>query len=172
MEWKPVVGFEGLYSVSDTGEIRSERRKRNMTVQVNRYGYYQVILSVNRKQNMRLVHRMVAQAFICNKQNLPQVNHIDENKLNNSVDNLEWCTLEYNQCYGTVVQRRVETHLRKNIAARFYKPVKCTFVLGGAVSEYKSQHCAALETGVSRKQIIACCKGRKETAGGRKWEYI
>ena len=120
-EWKSVVGYEGLYEVSSYGRVRSLDRYDRM----NRFwkgrilnlctdggGYLFVALSSNGKEKNYLVHRMVAQAFIPNPDNLPEVNHKDEDKMNNSVDNLEWCDREYNINYGTIKDRIRNTAIK------------------------------------------------------------
>lgn len=115
--WKPVVNYEGLYEISNLGSLRSCEHKvpvshrgyngyRTVHQQIcktgiNKFGYEVVKLCKNRKYKQAFIHRLVAQAFIPNPDDLPQVNHIDENKLNNCADNLEWCTRKYNCNYGT-----------------------------------------------------------------------
>lgn len=112
-KWLPVVGFEGSYEVSTEGRVRSITRmvKGKNGTQHYREGqilkpqtgttYQQVYLPVDGKQKWFYVHRLVAEAFIPNPENLPQVNHKDENPQNNKVENLEWCTQQYNINYGT-----------------------------------------------------------------------
>jgi hypothetical protein len=125
-EWKDVVGYEGLYEVSNTGKVRSLDRivfQKNMYKTIKRiypgrllsqkkdeYGYYDVGLSKNGKIRTYRTHRIVAQAFIPNEKNLPQVNHKDENPSNNHADNLEWCTAKYNVNYGTRTERMSKTN--------------------------------------------------------------
>ena len=108
--WRPVKGFEGLYEVSNCGRVK-RLISRGKTVnkilkQWIRNVYYAVALRKDKKTKVYSVHRLVAEAFIPNPDNLPCVNHKDENKVNNCVDNLEWCTNKYNQNYGTLPQRR------------------------------------------------------------------
>lgn len=103
-EWKPVVGYEGLYEISNNGEILSKTR-RKILKQNNSKGYNRVILSKDGKPQHFLVHRLVAIAFLPNPHNLPQINHKDENKLNNNVENLEWCDAKYNINYGNHNQK-------------------------------------------------------------------
>ena len=102
-EWKPVTGFDG-YMVSNTGYVRSIFRGRNsgkiLKFNVIGHGYFQVQLSFNNKQKSFLVHRLVSQAFIPNKENLPCVNHKDGNKENNHVTNLEWCSYQENSLHA------------------------------------------------------------------------
>lgn len=109
MIWKPVVSFEGLYSISEYGDVKSLereidrgdkpnyiRKERVLKTPLDRYGYKKVVLSKSKKKTHSTVHRQVALAFIPNPDNLPEVNHKDGNKLNNYWKNLEWCTTEYN----------------------------------------------------------------------------
>ena len=109
-EWKEIPGYEGLYEVSNIGNVR--RVSDLMVLKFSDLkGYCRVRLRKDGKRKMYLVHRLVAQAFIPNPLNLPQVNHIDENKKNNNIDNLEWCDQTYNNLYGTRLERIRQTRL-------------------------------------------------------------
>lgn len=118
--WRPVVGYEGLYEVSSYGRVRSldrydsknHFRKGELMNFFYGCGYLKVVFSKNGIVKKYLVHRLVAQAFLPNPDNLPQVNHIDEDKLNNRVENLEWCTAKYNINYGTARIRGKETAIK------------------------------------------------------------
>lgn len=113
--WKDIEGYEGLYQVSNLGRVKSLDKYINSGIKNNSYvkrkekilklkfnqGYYEVTLTHNHKRRFCKVHRLVAQAFIPNPNNFPQVNHKDENKLNNCVENIEWCDAKYNCNYGT-----------------------------------------------------------------------
>lgn len=119
--WKPVVGYEGLYEVSSYGRVRSldryDSRNRFLKGRILRLnddgkGYLRVQLSSNGKAKMYSVHRMVAVAFLPNPDNLPEVNHRDENPSNDNVDNLEWCDGKYNVNYGTRNDRIRDTRLK------------------------------------------------------------
>lgn len=105
--WKDIANYEGLYKVNSIGEVYSIRTNKfiNPTIRNN---YLAVGLWKNGKVKMKSIHRLVAETFIPNPNNLPQVNHIDENKLNNRVENLEWCTAKYNLNYGTHTKKVVE----------------------------------------------------------------
>lgn len=120
-EWKSITGYEGLYEVSSYGRVRSLDkydsinrflRGRILKLCDNGCGYLSVVLYSNSKRKLCLVHRMVAQAFIPNPYNLPQVNHRDENPSNNNVDNLEWCDGKYNVNYGTRIDRIRDIRLK------------------------------------------------------------
>ena len=110
-EWKNVIGYEGLYEVSSIGNVRNVRRNTLLRFSKNQ-GYIQVYLYKNGIRNGFKVHRLVAQAFIPNPDNLPQVNHKDEDKTNNRVDNLEFCDAKYNLSYGTARIRERDTKMK------------------------------------------------------------
>lgn len=127
--WKPVKEYEGIYEVSNYGRVRSIGSKhyvnkngggfyrfrtgRIFKIQNASNGYKQVVLSKNGKQRIYRVHRLVAEAFIPNPLGLPEVNHKDENRANNNVDNLEWCTHQYNNSYGNKPARGSKNAMAK-----------------------------------------------------------
>lgn len=97
--WKDIKGYEGLYQVSNFGRVK--RNGRILKVRVKRKGYLGVVLYNNSEPKHYTIHRLVAEAFIPNPENKPQVNHIDEDKTNNTVANLEWVTAKENANHGT-----------------------------------------------------------------------
>lgn len=109
-EWRPIVGFEGLYEVSNTGQVRNHRGKL-LRPGLDHQGYLKCVLCKGGKTKTIYIHRLVAQAFIPNPMYLKQVNHKDEDKSNNNVDNLEWCTARYNVNYGSAQKKRVKTNI-------------------------------------------------------------
>ena len=128
--WKDVEGYEGVYQVSNLGRVKSLQtmkyshikkcaipvmREKILKPYFNTKKYLLVDLKNNGKRKTQNVHRLVAKAFIPNTDNLPQVNHKDENKQNNCVENLEWCTNQYNTTYGTAKQRMAEKRKKKVI---------------------------------------------------------
>ena len=114
--WKDIKDFEGLYQVSNLGNVRRikfinnkiEKEKITM-LKPNKNIYLQVMLCKNGKTKRKNVHRLVAETFIDNPNNYDCVNHKDENKHNNSINNLEWCTRIYNMNYGYVKQKKIQT---------------------------------------------------------------
>lgn len=126
-EWRDIAGFEGLYQISNLGNVKSFDRidslgrlrigiKRKLID--DKDGYQLVSLHKDGKVFMKKVHRLVAEAFLPNPDNLPFVNHKDENKKNNCVDNLEFCTAKYNVNYGSALKKRGIEH-RKPVFAIF-----------------------------------------------------
>lgn len=108
--WKDIKGYEGLYQVSNKGRVKSLNYRRIgkegiLKGRPDKDGYLRIGLYKNKKQKPFYIHRLVAIAFLPNPNNLPQVNHKDENKENNHVENLEWCTSEYNNNYGSRNER-------------------------------------------------------------------
>lgn len=187
--WKDVVGFEGYYQVSNLGRVRSLDRfitdkrglKRNHKGFVKKltpgnHGYMTAGLCRNGKNTQWLVHRLVAEAFIPNKEKLPFINHKDEVKDNNHVSNLEWCTQEYNNGYGTAPDR-VRDKIRE--LGQMRAVVQLT-LSGKKINEYESLHEASRKTGVGLSNIWKAVNGGYNThgkwvrinmAGGYKWRW-
>lgn len=162
--WKPVVGYEGLYEVSNLGRIRSIFRWKHYKIIKQRIekGYFRIGLWNKGKARWFHVHRLVAMSFIPNPNNLPQINHIDENPLNNNIKNLEWCTRKYNCNYGT---------RNKRIREKNYIPVLQYTIDGKFVAEYKSIQTAANLINKNSGHISGCCRGKRKSAYGFVWRY-
>lgn len=128
---------------------------------------------IARKINVKQ-HRLVAMAFIPNPNNLPQVNHKDEDKTNNHVDNLEWCDDRYNVHYGTCIDRAREKRLNRGSKLMPERPVVQMDTEGNVIKEFLSIREATRETGVEHSCISRCCRGDRnaKTAGGFKWAYL
>ncbi len=161
--WKPITDYEDLYEVSNYGRIRSlcGRYGKNKILSqcVGSKGYKLVTLCKKGKQKTVNVHRLVAMAFIPNPDSLPCVNHIDEDKSNNNVSNLEWCSYYYNNIYG---QRLTKSAAKRSI------PVIC--VETGVI--YTSACAASRKTGVQQSKICNCCHKKRKTAGGFRWAFL
>lgn len=176
-EWRDVVGYEGLYQVSNLGRIKSlERRvprsngktmlvrERICKVSINRKYIYVTLSKYGKQPNMK-VHRLVAEAFIPNPGNLPQINHKDENPANNQVLNLEYCTSGYNRSYGTINKRIKDTWrkkhgvkiIRMNLDGSFSKEYKCTKDVQ--------------DDGFDRRAVYRCCKRTNRTHRNYRWSF-
>lgn len=157
--WRPVAGFEDYYDVSNTGKVRSLRTGKLMKlVPNNQNGYLTVVLHGDGVKKTATVHRLVADAFCDKPDGCDCVNHKDEDKHNNSADNLEWCTHSYNDKYNGKDQRCC-------------KPVEqldedCT-----VVAVWSSARKACEATGVEFKNISAVCRGLRPRAGGYRWRF-
>lgn len=172
-EWRDVVGYEGIYQVSNMGNVRSLHygRCKLRVLRKNRNGYLAVDLCKNYKiQNFR-VHRLVALAFIPNPNNYGDVNHKNEDKTDNRVENLEWCTRKYNNNYGTRNNRHSAT-VKGNRFSKRRSVIECD-VNGNFIAEYESIAAAARSKGISTSTIGSCLSHRKysKTAGGSIWKY-
>ena len=177
--WKPVADYEGLYEVSNWGRARSLDRwvkgrngsvrlckGRILKLKTNNQGYLLVTLCKNGKGKTFTVHRLVAEAFLPNTDNLPEVNHKDENKLNNNVDNLEWCNRKFNINYGT----RIERVAKKNTNGKCSKPVLQYTLDGVFVREWESTN-ECERNGFSHGAVAACCRGKRKTHKDFIWKY-
>ena len=167
--WCPIKGYEGLYEVSDQGRVRSLKfgKERILKQWINTQGYLRVELSKNGEHKMYLVHRLVSKTFIPNPDNLPEVNHKDEDKTNNSVINLGWCDRKSNCNYGNRNKRISE----KMTNGKLSKPVLQFTKDGEFVAEWKSSSEIKRNLGYSKGNISACCNGIRKSSNGFVWKF-
>lgn len=177
--WVDIKDYEGLYQISNLVKIKSLDRivkgKNNslrlkkgkiLKLYLDKDGYQVVMLYKNGANKFCKVHRLMAQAFIPNPLNLPQVNHKDENKQNNNVENLEWCDNKYNQNYGTRNERISKT----NRHSKFCKKVYQYDLNGNLIKEWVStKECG--RNGYNQGHVAACCRGKRKTHKGFIWSY-
>ena len=162
--WKPVVGYEDLYEVSNLGRVWSVKKNIFRKLRKDRDGYLVVSLCKNGEYEWPQVHRLVAKAFIPNPENLPCVNHKDEDPTNNNVENLEWCTVGYNNRYGNR-SKKVSEKLSKKIAQyTFDLPCELIKVWPSAMEIYRT-------LGYEFGNICKCCRGERKSAYGYQWSY-
>ena len=183
--WKDVVGYEGLYEVSNLGRVKSLRRNIIMKQKIVK-GYNMLTLTKAGKQKGETVSRLVGRAFIPNPENKPQINHIDENKQNNHVDNLEWVTAKENANHGTrpdrlrkiSIENKSHKHLFKNEGLRKLSESRKVLVrqidveTGEVINVFPSRAEANEFLGKKRTSSVIsdCLSGRSKTAYGFKWE--
>lgn len=168
--------YSGMYQVSNMGRVRSVKSGKIRKLSQGKTGYLSIGLHKNKQEKKFYIHRLVAHMFIENPNNFLEVNHKDENKTNNHVSNLEWCTREYNMNYGTRTERASKecSHSHKgqavgmkgkrNIRARKVICVETNMVFDTIVeaSEYYN---------INKKSISGCCVHRRKRAGAFHWMY-
>lgn len=177
--WKDIPEYEGLYQASNLGRIKrlktavrgaygNERTLQERICKPHRHpnGYTSVCLCKNGVAKTVSIHRVIATLFLPNPNNLPQVNHKDENKQNNNASNLEWCDAQYNLTFGTRVQR---------VTKKLCRTVRCYSMDGSVVGVFDGIAIAKRELNLPSGAIpliVNCCKGKRKTAYGYKWEYV
>lgn len=178
--WKDVQGYEGYYQVSNHGRVKSlDRKVKNrggiatkkgkiLSPSVMNNQYKKIALWKDNEQKMMLMHRLIAQAFIPNTGNLPEVNHIDEDKGNNSVDNLEWCDRLYNANYGTAIERSASKRKGVSVGERAIEQYTTNGVF---VRSYDSAMKAAEAIKGCNSGICKCANGRYKIAHGYVWRW-
>ena len=162
-EWKDIEGYEGMYQVSNQGRVKSLKfgKEKIRKCREMSNGYLVVGLCKEGKRTDKLVHRLVAEAFLPNPNNLPQVNHKDENPSNNNVENLEWCTPKYNCNYGTRNQRCSSPKRVDQIDK----------VSGEVIRQWESTaECS--RNGYSSGAVSECARGVRKQYKGYVWKYL
>lgn len=205
-KWKEIKGYEGLYQVSNFGNIKSMPRtivtnnrfgkmtkctkNREIKPHLNKKtGYYQVLLSKNKKTKMFLLHRLVAETFIPNMDNKPQINHINGIKTDNRIENLEWCTCSENIKHAFAnnlshsnfkVQSGSKHHFfgkhhsiesKQKMKESHYKKVIQYDKNNNLIKIWNGIKQIEEELNINDGNISQCCRGKRKTAGGYIWRY-
>lgn len=173
--WKDIKGHEGHHQISSFGRVKSIERfvcnslgniqlckGKIFNPNIDRYGYKKIALRINGKRKYYTIHRLVAMAFIPNPENKPQVNHIDEVKLNNNVSNLEWVTAQENTTHN-------DSHIKRGKKKR--KKVIQKDLKGNVLKIHDSMTLTNKD-GFDRSGVWASCTGKQKTHGGYIWEFI
>lgn len=163
--WKDVKGYEGLYQVSNLGNVKSLRCGKNLALSYDSKKYLTAHLCVKGKDKRIKVHKLVALAFIPNYNNFSQVNHKDENKENNKVENLEWCDNFYNCNYGTR-NNKISVSRKKQL-----KQIYQFTINGDFIKQWESAAQIKEKLNISKSSVYRCCEGIYLQAGGYVWKY-
>lgn len=185
--WKDIPNYEGIYQASNLGNIRVLIFHNNICVknkihllkqQVDKYGRKRVMLYKNGKPKLYQVHTLIANTFLNkseykkmkydDKNNIDisklEINHKDENPLNNCVNNLEWCTHSYNMHYGNIAIKKV--------LGKGYKKINQYDLNGNLIKTWDKVLDITNTMKISKQSISYCCKGKTKTAGGYIWRYV
>lgn len=170
--WKDIAGYEGYYKVSNLGRVKSLNYRNKGYEQIlkpkkHNKGYLQIQLMGNGNKTFT-IHRLVANAFLENPNNYPCVNHKDENKLNNHVDNLEWCDMKYNANYSISLHPNRNAKRHGRLCER---KINQYDKQGKLIKTWENSRNIFLETGMSNWSISECCRGNRKTAYGFIWRY-
>lgn len=160
--WKEVKGYEGIYKISNYGNVVNIKTGKILK-HIDIKGYMCVYLYKNKKKKKHYIHRLVGENFIPNLNNLPEINHKDENKKNNYVENLEWCSKLYNANYGSR-KERISEKSRKTKVAQYS-------IDGKLIKEFNSIIEACNELNLRSSGISNCCANRYSQSGGYIWRY-
>lgn len=175
--WKDIPNYENMYKISSLGNVKSLKRKvknkngyriveeKELKKCVDTNGYFVVNLRKNSNIETKPIHRLVAEIFIKNEDKKPCVNHIDGNKQNNCVENLEWCTYSHN------VKEAFRLGLNKHIDFKEKREIIQYDLFMNKIKEWKSIYKASEETKIFRSSIIKACQKKQKTAGGYIWRY-
>lgn len=179
--WKDIKNFEGFYQISNLGRVKSlERKVKNkngyrivkekiLCNYINNNGYYCVNLRKKCGIDIKLIHRLIGEYFMLNPNNYPVINHIDGNKLNNNIDNLEWCTYQHNikEAFRLGLNKYTYNENFKNVARKVLQFDKSD----NFIKEYNSIREANRITGISYNSIFMNCHGKQKYAGDYIWKF-
>lgn len=168
--WKDIIGYEGLYQVSNLGRVKSlsnnfSRKEKILKNHKNSGGYLRVVLNKNRKAKRYYIHRLVSEYFIDNPNNLPQIDHINTDRTDNRVENLRWVTHKENMNNPLTIDKINKINKKSS------KPIIQFSKDGEFIRKWDSAMDAQRELGIKQGGISECCKEKRKTAGGYIWRY-
>ena len=173
--WKDIKGYEGLYQISNFGRVKSFVKKEPKILKcgLTGIGYYTVNLCNAKNRSSKKIHRLVAEAFIPNPNNLPCINHKDGNKLNNYFGNLEWCTSSHNnkEAYRLGLRKPLKgknNYYSKKLMTKIYQ----YDLYGNFIKEWESQSSIQRELGFWQQNINKCVHGKRKKAHGYIWKNV
>ena len=185
--WKPILGYENLYEISNMGKVRSlnylgHHITKILKVSLDSKGYYHLNLFKNGESKTVLLHRLIAQAFIPNRDNKPYLDHINTIRTDNRIENLRWCTRRENQnnpitrykqrLASSLSIKKIRTATENLEKGRHhYKRVRMYSKDNKFINIYNSLSEASKENNIATSSICSCCHGKLKYAGGYKWEY-
>lgn len=162
--WKDIEEYEGLYQISNLGNIKSKKRQGTngtVTKHLSKIGYYTVDLYKNSKRQTKYLHRLIAETFILNPNNLRCINHKNGIKTDNRIENLEWCSHSENNKHAYYLGLKTNCKKIKQIDLETEE----------VLNIFYSMNEAARKTNISQSAISFCCNNKRKTAGGYIWKF-
>ncbi len=176
--WKDIPNYKGLYQASNLGRVKNKKTNKILKSSLSmKNGYNQLVLCKNDEHKVFKIHRLIAKTFIPNPENKPQVNHIDGNKQNNNVENLEWCTIKENLNHainsGLFTKERSAKISRANKGKNNPRAkILLQYDLNNNfIKEWNYAKEASKKLKINYCCIKDCCNNRQKTAGGYIWKY-
>lgn len=163
--WRDIKGYEGLYQVSNLGKVKNSRTGELLKLSSGTHGYLMVCLTKNGKQTTFRVHRLVAEAFIPNPDNLQTIDHINRIRTDNRVENLRWADMK-------LQSKNRDNKNRETLMKVCSKPVHQYTLDMEFIIEYPSVREAARQLNINYRNISLCCLGKRKSAGGYIWRYV
>ena len=173
--WKDIVGYEGLYQISNLGNVRSLNYNHTGKVGILKGGYnpagYRIVLfnTADKGKNYFTIHRLVAQTFIPNPENKPCIDHINGDRSDNRVENLRWVTQEENQNFPLAKKNKSQSQI--NDSKKSKTVLQLDINTGEVINEFPSGKEVERQLGLDQAHISACCNGKARSAGGYIWKY-